>query len=239
MKLLRQRKTKAILEDQDLILPMGDGTPVYQFSGTTIDNMRAMINRIKRQGEFPARLAVVSALRQEGVTYISRALGTTLAHDSTQKVCIVDTNWWWPSSTDLVAVDNPGLAGVISGEASLDEIIAPSGWSNLVLVPAGNIQRQLRPVMARSNALKEILDELAAQYDHLILDVPAIQSTSDAIPLVSLADACCVVIQHGVTTVEDISLALDEIAHLKLLGVILNRVKLSTPEKLLKYIPMK
>ncbi len=239
MKLLRQRKTKEMLEDQDLILPMGDGTPVYQFSGTTIDNMRAMINRIKRQGEFPARLAVVSALRQEGVTYISRALATTLAHDSTQKVCVVDTNWWWPSSTDLVAVDNPGLAGVISGEASLDEIIAPSGWSNLVLVPAGNIQRQLRPVMARSNALKEILDELAAQYDHLILDVPAIKSTSDAVPLVSLTDACCVVIQHGVTTVEDISLALDEIAHLKMLGVILNRVKLSTPEKLLKYIPTK
>lgn len=239
MKLLRQRKTKEMLEDQDLILPMGDGTPVYQFSGTTIDNMRAMINRIKRQGEFPARLAVVSALRQEGVTYISRALATTLAHDSTQKVCVVDTNWWWPSSTDLVAVDNPGLAGVISGEASLNEIIAPSGWSNLVLVPAGNIQRQLRPVMARSNALKEILDELAAQYDHLILDVPAIKSTSDAVPLVSLTDACCVVIQHGVTTVEDISLALDEIAHLKMLGVILNRVKLSTPEKLLKYIPTK
>lgn len=239
MKLLRRQKTTETRENPDLILPMGNGTPVYQFSGTTIDNMRAMINRIKRHGEFPARLAVISALRQEGVTYISRALATTLAHDTTQKVCIVDANWWWPAPADLVAADNPGLAGVISGEASLDEIITPSGWSNLALVPAGNIQRQLRPVMARSSALKEIFDALATQYDHLILDVPAIQSTSDAIPLASLADACCVVIQHGVTTIEDISLALDEVAHIKMLGVILNRVKLSTPEKLLKYIPVK
>jgi Mrp family chromosome partitioning ATPase len=239
MKLLRQRKNKEGVAMPDLILPMGDGTPVYQFPDSTIDNMRALINRIKRNGEFPQRLAIVSALRQEGVTYISRALATTLAHDTTQKVCIVDVNWWWPSPTDMVAVDNPGLAGIISGEATLEEVIAPSGWSNLVMVPAGSIERQLRPVMARSRALKELLDELASQYDHLILDIPAIQSTSDAIPLASLADACCVVVQQGVTTMEDIGLALDEIAHIKMLGVILNRVKLNTPEKILKYIPMK
>jgi Mrp family chromosome partitioning ATPase len=239
MKLLRQRKNKEGVAMPDLILPMGDGAPVYQFPDSTIDNMRALINRIKRNGEFPQRLAIVSALRQEGVTYISRALATTLAHDTTQKVCIVDVNWWWPSPTDMVAVDNPGLAGIISGEATLEEVIAPSGWSNLVMVPAGSIERQLRPVMARSRALKELLDELASQYDHLILDIPAIQSTSDAIPLASLADACCVVVQQGVTTMEDIGLALDEIAHIKMLGVILNRVKLNTPEKILKYIPMK
>lgn len=239
MKLLRQRKNKEGVAMPDLILPMGDGTPVYQFPDSTIDNMRALINRIKRNGEFPQRLAIVSALRQEGVTYISRALATTVAHDTTQKVCIVDVNWWWPSPTDMVAIDNPGLAGIISGEATLEEVIAPSGWSNLVMVPAGSIERQLRPVMARSRALKELLDELASQYDHLILDIPAIQSTSDAIPLASLADACCVVVQQGVTTMEDIGLALDEIAHIKMLGVILNRVKLNTPEKILKYIPMK
>lgn len=239
MKLLRQRKNKVVETMPDLILPMGDGTPVYQFPDTTIDNMRALINRMNRSGEFPRRLAIVSALRQEGVTYISRALATTLAHDTTQKVCIVDMNWWWPSPTEMVAVDNPGLAGVISGEATLAEVTAPSGWSNLVMVPAGNIPRQLRPVMARSSALKEVLDELSKQYDHLILDIPAIQSTSDAIPLASLADTCCVVIQQGVTTMEDIGLALDEVAHIKILGVILNRVQLNTPEKILKYIPMK
>lgn len=239
MKLRQQRKKTDKLDALDLVLPMGDGTPVYQFPGTVIDNMRLMINRIKRNGDFPARLAIVSALRQEGVTYISRALATTLAHDTTEKVCIVDLNWWCPSPTDLVAVDNPGLAGVIRGEASLDEVIAPSGWSNLALVPAGSTQPQLRPVMARSSTLKDVLQELSTRYDHLILDIPAIQFTSDAIPLASLADACCIVIQHGITTIEDISVALDEIDHMKMLGVIMNRVKLNTPQNILKYIPMK
>ncbi|MEZ4593168.1 MAG: chromosome partitioning protein, partial [Chloroflexota bacterium] len=135
--------------------------------------------------------------------------------------------------------DNLGLAGVISGEISLEEAITSSGWSNLAFVSAGNVQQGLRPVMARSSILKDVLDELSQQYDHLILDIPAILSTSDAIPLASLADACCVVVQHGITTTEDISLALDEVAHMKILGVIMNRVKLSTPEKILKYIPIK
>jgi hypothetical protein len=154
MKLLRQRKNKVVETMPDLILPMGDGTPVYQFPDTTIDNMRALINRMNRSGEFPRRLAIVSALRQEGVTYISRALATTLAHDTTQKVCIVDMNWWWPSPTEMVAVDNPGLAGVISGEATLAEVTAPSGWSNLVMVPAGNIRTAASPGNGSQQRLK-------------------------------------------------------------------------------------
>ncbi|MBK7894881.1 MAG: CpsD/CapB family tyrosine-protein kinase [Candidatus Promineifilaceae bacterium] len=237
MKLLRRSKKQETIEIPGLILPLPDGTPVRQFPASFIDNMRAMINRVERNETIPQRLAVVSALRAEGVSHICLALATTLAHDTTKKVCVVDLNWWWPSN--VVDDENPGLAGVISGEASLEEVITPSGWSNLAFVSAGNVQQGLRPVMARSSILKDILEELSQKYDHLILDIPAILATSDAIPLASLADACCVVVQHGITTTEDISSALDEVAHMKILGVIMNRVKLSTPEKILKYIPIK
>lgn len=237
MKLWQRRPKNRAESVPDLILPMGDGTPVFKFPGAVINSLRYMTTRIVRAGNFPPRLAMVAALRQEGVTYITRALATTLAHDTTDKICIVDLNWWWPAPSDLAAADNPGLAGVITGAASLDDIIAPSGWSNLALAPAGEMQPQHRPVMARSNALREVIDDLSTRFDHLILDIPAVQATNDAIPLASLGDACCVVIRQGVTTMEDTRLALDEINHLQILGVVMNRVKLKTPNAILKYIP--
>ena len=220
-----------------LVLPLGDGTSAYNFPGAVVDNLRYMVTRILRNGQLPARLAIVSALRQEGVTYLAHALAMTIAHDMALRVCIVDLNWWWPSTSVLAAQDNPGLAGVIAEEATLEEIIAPTGWSNLDFVPAGILQIEHRPAVARSQVLRQIIISLSKQYDHLILDIPAILATNDAIPLASLGDGCCLIIRQGATTVEDVRLALDEIDHMCMLGVVMNQVRLSTPAPILKLIP--
>ncbi|MCA9936600.1 MAG: hypothetical protein KC415_21845, partial [Anaerolineales bacterium] len=85
--------------------------------------------------------------------------------------------------------------------------------------------------------LKLYLDELGKRYDHLLLDTPAILATSDAIPLASLSNGSCLVIKQGVTSIENTKRALDDIAHLHILGVILNQVIVKTPKLFLKYIP--
>jgi Mrp family chromosome partitioning ATPase len=69
------------------------------------------------------------------------------------------------------------------------------------------------------------------------MDVPAIRLTSDAIPIASLGNACCVVIQQGVTTVEDVKRSLDELDHLSILGVVLNKTHINTPKRLVDLIP--
>ena len=56
-------------------------------------------------------------------------------------------------------------------------------------------------------------------------------------PLASLSDACCLVIRQGVTPVEDVRLALDEIEHLTILGTVLNQAHYATPAVILKFIP--
>ncbi len=219
-----------------LVLPMVDGTPAQNFQGGVVDNLRQMTTRLVRNFPLPQRLAMVSSLRQEGVTYLTRGLATTIAHDMHVRVCIVDLNWWWPSDSPLAARDDLGLAGVIAGQATLEEVVAPTGWSNLAYISAGPIPVEHRPVVARSPALVEIIDDLSERFDHLILDIPAIRATSDAVPLASLGEACCLVIRQGATIVEDVRPALDEIDHIPILGIILNKVQLHTPTWLTKLI---
>jgi len=231
-----KRKTREP-DSLPLILPQRNGEPIHNFPGAVVDNLRHTITRIERNSPLPARLAIVSALREEGVTYLTQALAATLAHDMPVSVCVVDLNWWWPSTTTLVEEDNPGLAGMFTGEATLEDIIVPTNWPNMALVPAGHLPIERRPVIARSQMLVQIIEELSKEFDHLVLDVPAVRATTDAVPLASLGEACCLVIRQGVTTVEDVRLTLDEIDHLPILGVILNRVRLKTPRAILKFIP--
>lgn len=226
-----------------LTLQAEDGTTLLTFPPEVIESLRRTLSRLISKKTLPARLALVAALRQEGVSYLSRALATTMANDLGASVCVVELNWWWPDETLQAPVEagrngRPGgLAEVLTEDLKLESAIMHTNRANLDILPAGRMPVANRPIMARSTLLKEILYQLSEQYEYLILDIPAIAATNDAIPLASLGDACCMVIHQGVTPVEKVRSALDEIDHLTVLGVILNKVKIATPSFLIHLIP--
>ncbi len=234
---IRLRKKKQESQPYPLLtLPDITGAAMIDFETELTNNMRYILTHLNRQGELPSRLAMVSSLREEGVTYAARAIGAVLGYDFQAHVCIVDLNWWWPSQDLLSALNDEGLAAILAGTATLDNVIVPTGWSQVKILPAGKIEEKDRPIIARSRELRDVIDQLSEQFDHLILDVPAILATSDSIPLASLADCCILVVQQGVTTVEDVRLALDRIDHLNILGVILNKSRSKTPAFIQKLV---
>ena len=82
------------------------------FPYETILSMRQLYSRLESQIQvMPKRFGMTSAIPQEGVSYLSRALGVTVAHDVGADVCIVETNWWSPSVNDP-----DGLGAVVSGK---------------------------------------------------------------------------------------------------------------------------
>jgi len=78
---------------------------------------------------------------------------------------------------------------------------------------------------------------LSAQFDYLVLDIPAIKLTSDAIPLAAHGSAACLVVRQGVTPIADAQRALDDVQQLNMLGVVMNRVRVQTPRVILGLIP--
>lgn len=236
--LWRKKNQQQLTETRaPLILPMPDGSPLVEFPVEAIESVRRLVARVGREGLFPERLALVSTLRQEGTTFISRALAATLAHDLGATVCAVELNWWWPSDWGTAVSPQHSLAAVLSGNASLDEAVLHTGWPNLAVLPAGHIAPAKRSMLAHSSILREVISELDARFDHLILDIPAILATNDAMPLASLASTCCLVINQGITSIENAKSALDDIGHLDVLGVVMNKVELATPSAILKMIP--
>ena len=205
--------------------------------GDFIDQIRLMVTRIHKPGEFPCRLGIVSALSGEGVTSVALGVGVVLADDFQSNVCVVDLNWY--SSSPLSSSDSPpvrGVSDIIDNEFTLDQALRPTGLPNLLILPAGRLARYKRPKISRSDALVNLLNDLENRFDHLILDIPAILSTSDSVHLASLTDACCLVTHQGVTAQEDVKNAYNEIDHLPVLGLILNRIHYHTPEFLIRLL---
>jgi Mrp family chromosome partitioning ATPase len=242
---LLNRRSKQPEQDEtaqaSLVMAAADQTPLEVYPEDVVSNLRHMMTRLRRDGELPERLTMAAALRQEGVSYISRALATVIANDLGVKIGVIELNWWWPSeiTAEFYGRYESGLAAAVSGSAKPEEVILPTGQPNLFLVPAGTVAREKRPIVSRSEALSETITSLSENFDHVILDVPAILATSDAIPLASLGTACCMVVHQGVTGVGDARRALDEIDHLPVLGVVMNQVSIATPEWILRLIPEK
>jgi Mrp family chromosome partitioning ATPase len=238
MKLLRtSNKRSNYIDPEQMLLSLElqneDGATLMTIPGEVVESLRRSISRLILKKVLPARLALVATLRQEGTSYLARAFATTMANDLDANVCAVELNWWWPDKSWPVSTNNLGLAGVLTEQIQLKDAIIRTNRPNLSVLPAGRLTVSERPVFARSTLLKEILYQLNEQYEYLILDIPAILATNDASPLATLGDACCMVVQQGVTPVEKVRQALDEIDQLQVLGVILNKMQTSTPPALL------
>ncbi len=232
--LTQTHTSKARFKEATIILPAQDGKTAFLFSPEIFEQLRYMLTRTQADDELPHRISIVSTLHGEGVTYVANALGAVLAHDMGFNVCIVDLNWHFPATVYPFQPDQPGLADVLDGKAILRDVLVCSGWQNLSWLPAGQMNSTQNPQMIRGSALKAAIDDLATQFDYLLFDVPAILTTSDSIPLASLAKACYVVVQQGVTTEREITTALDQIPGIRKLGIILNQVNYHSPKVLLR-----
>lgn len=247
--MLLRRFTSPTTQSQDLPIALraANGDTICVFPADVVSNIRQMENTLIYSQTMPKVLGLIAALSGEGVTYVALAVGTTLATDLPGSICVVETNWYMPGLQARISGrriagtsaegDGGGLAAVLTRASTLDQALVPTALPNLHLLPAGNMPQQLRPSMARSDALKQCLAELGQRFDHVILDIPAIHATSDAIALASLTAGCCVVIRQGITPVAQVRQAVDNLQHLNLLGVVFNQMHSELPRWMHTLIP--
>lgn len=263
MKLFQKRKHTVEPQVESLVLRSAIDTPLTVFPPEVIASHRRMITGLLYQQQVPAKLAILSTLQGEGVTYTALALAATMASDLPKRVCVVELNMWSPGLISLLrSATHPvvrkrlfgkaapiqpidenllpsslGVAGVLAGTVTLEEALIPTYLPNLMLLPAGDLAIEARPTAARSEAIKALILEIASQFDHVVLDIPALLASSDAIALASHADAGCLVVRQGVTPITLIKQALDEIKHIPMLGVVMNQMQFHTPRWLHNIIP--
>lgn len=183
-------------------------------------------------GAPPKVIMVTSARPQEGKTTTAINSAIVLAQKGV-RVLLVDADLRRPSIHKTLGMGpRSGLSNVLTGSATLQQTITPSPiLPNLFVLPAGSPPPNPAELLASSN-MKEVLNELREQFDHIVVDTPPTLSVTDAVVLSPRMDAIILVIRSGQTTKQALRRARDVLMQVNahVTGVLLNAVDLTSPD---------
>ena len=180
--------------------------------------------------DVPLRLSVSSCVAGEGVTSTSRTLAALMAHDWRAMTCWIDVNWWKPEAPAADAgLFASTLADAVNGSVDVSDLPTATSIRNLSMVAAGEIGRSSRSQLPRNERLWRVIDELAASFDHIVLDLPPVLETADALALGRLSDAYLLVVRQQAVSSNQVRTALRTMNTVPCLGTTLNAAHSNVP----------
>ena len=183
-------------------------------------------------GTPPKVILVTSALPQEGKTTTSMNTAIVLAQKGS-RVLIIDADMRRPSVHKALGMGpRTGLSNVLTGSAQLHQAIVRSTLiPTLYVLAAGTPPPNPAELLASSN-MRDVLNELREQYDHIVIDTPPTLSVTDAVVMSTNADSVVLVIRSGQTTRQALRRARDLLVRVnaRIAGVLLNAADLKSAD---------
>lgn len=168
---------------------------------------------------------MTSPAPDDGKSMAAANLALAIAEMGT-RVILVDTDLRRPTVADTFGITvQAGLTDVIVGRASITDVLQQSALNkHLLVLPAGMTPPNPAELLG-SEALSDLLKELA-KHAIVILDAPPLLPVTDAAILAARYDGAILVITAGKTTLEELNKAISTLERVNgtRLGVIINRV---------------
>ena len=144
----------------------------------------------------PRSILVTSAQEGEGKSSTVHALALALARLD-RRVLVIDADMRRPRQRSLFGVTpERGISEVMTGQASADEVIVPSGVSGVSLLLSGAIPPNPAELLS-TPALDALLAGVQEQYDTVLIDAPPILGQPDTLLLAAKTQTTVLVVEWG------------------------------------------
>lgn len=161
----------------------------------------------------------------EGKSTISNNMAVTWADQGT-KVVLVDADLRRPTVHRSFDVSNRmGLTNYLSGNADLSAVVRETMVKDLSVITSGPVPPNPAELLG-SKRIENLLGELTAEFDLVIVDAPPVNTVTDAQLLASRIDGTVLVVPQGIADKNGVRRAkqLLETVHANILGTVMNRV---------------
>lgn len=147
----------------------------------------------------PPRLIVVTSTSpSEGKSTTAINVALSLA-EAERNVVLVDGDFRRPRLAKyLDLVGSVGLSTVLSGSASLDEVLQETSFSHLTVLTAGSSPPNPSELLGSLTA-KRTFSDLRTMFDYVIVDSPPLLAVTDGAILAAEADGAIVAVRAGET----------------------------------------
>lgn len=172
-------------------------------------------------------IMVTSTGPGEGKSTTAANMAVVFAQQA-KRVLFIDADMRKPTVHYTFSMTNTyGLTNVLTRQMDLKEAIKTTDIDTLDVLTSGPIPPNPAELLS-SRGMKEFFAQAQEKYDMIIFDTPPVLAVTDAQILANQCDGTILVVTSGKTEVEPAQKAKEllQAAQAKILGVVLNRVKI-------------
>lgn len=145
-------------------------------------------------------LAITSPSRAEGRSWLTANLGVVFSQLG-ERTLIIDADLRQPRQHLLFGIDNrSGLSAVLAGRSTPDAVQRVPALLDLSVLPAGAVPPNPQELLARP-LFAQLLQQLASEYDVILVDTPAGTQYADGQTLAVRASGALVVAQKNASSI--------------------------------------
>lgn len=202
----------------------------YSRVGEAYRNLRTAL-MLSRAGGPPKVTLITSAMSREGKTVTAVNISVMLSQLG-GNVLLIDADLRRARCHRVLAVDNHlGLTEVLTGSRDMVEMIRATEIENLYFLGAGSVPPNPTELL-NSPKMAEMMAQLRENYEYIVIDSAPVLPVSDSMVLSKLTDGVVLVANGSATPRQQVKNACArlEYARAKILGLVLNKVKIHSPD---------
>lgn len=198
---------------------------------TLLGPLRTIVNRyeLRTDGEIPSPLVVTAPTPTDVRTSVSQALAAILAQERGKYVAWIDCNWL-RQGEDYDDGEPVGLVDILSNRNNVLAALRSSpDLPQLTQLRIGRVPAGRGHMIARSYEFERLLAALAEEFDHVILDTPALLGAGDGLALLPRARGYLLVARHRGVSLGQVRKACELAAPTVNIGVVLTDYETKIP----------
>jgi protein-tyrosine kinase len=171
-------------------------------------------------------LAVTSARRVEGKSLTAINLAMTIAADYDSAALLVDADLAHHGLQALLGLEGArGLSDYLTDDAPIAELLINPGLPRFVLLPAGRQAVLNSAELLGTRRAQLLIEEMKQRYQdrYIVVDLPPLLDTADALAFLPLADTTLVVVEEHGTSIQDMDAMNEMLAPFNLIGSVMSQ----------------